>query len=176
MTGSRVALAEAEAILNRATTEGVSASWRTRIYQLAEALFQSIHMQLSVGLYQAQEEVRGASLDGIDFPLNNRPWLMKQFADIYSLTNEEDRVRSDQDDCQMDKPGARRILSRSRWCGRPSVYYRSYALPNGSRFLGRLHIRRYPYRKSSERCDCLGEVCGCLERPALRNGVLGSRP
>ncbi len=56
MTGSRVALAEAEAILNRATTEGVSASWRTRIYQLAEALFQSIHMQLSVGLYQAQGE------------------------------------------------------------------------------------------------------------------------
>ena len=32
-------------------------------------------MQLSVQLYQGQEEVRGANLDGCDFPLNNRPWL-----------------------------------------------------------------------------------------------------
>ena len=49
-----------------------------RVFQLAEALFQSIRMQLSVPLYRAQEEVRGGNLDGIDFPLNNRPWLKVQ--------------------------------------------------------------------------------------------------
>ena len=71
--------AEAERTLARAHAP-VARDWRTRIFQLAEALFQSIHMQLSVHLYQGQHERRGANLDGCDTPLNNRMWLKAQFA------------------------------------------------------------------------------------------------
>jgi hypothetical protein len=45
---------------------------RTRIFALAEALFQSIRMQLSVPLYRAISRDRGATLDNIDWPITDR--------------------------------------------------------------------------------------------------------
>jgi hypothetical protein len=91
--GSLSAMAEADAILDRAVAQPISLSWRTRLFQLAEALFQSpAHMQLSVKLYQGQEEVRGASLDGCDFPLNNRAWLKARFAELRQLSDESERL------------------------------------------------------------------------------------
>ena len=91
--GSLLALAEAEALLDRAVTQPISLGWRTRLFQLAEALFQSpAHMQLSVKLYQGQEEVRGATLDGCDFPLNNRAWLKARFAELRQLPDEAERL------------------------------------------------------------------------------------
>lgn len=92
MLGSSYAVAQAETILNQAVTQPIAGGWRTRIFQLAEALFQSIHMQLSVTLYAAQSEVRGASLDGIDYPLNDRPWLLAQFQQIRALPDEGARL------------------------------------------------------------------------------------
>jgi len=89
--GSLAAMERAEAVLDSAQL-GVSRDWRTRIYQLAEALFQSIHMQLSVDLYRAQAEVRGANLDGVDYPLNNAPWLKSEFGEIRDLPDEERRL------------------------------------------------------------------------------------
>ena len=44
---------------------------RARVFELAEALFQSIRMQLSVERYKAIAVGRGANLDTIDLPLNN---------------------------------------------------------------------------------------------------------
>ena len=90
--GSLVALAEAERLLDLAVNQPIANGWRTRIFQLAEALFQSIHMQLSVKLYRGQEEVRGANLDGIDYPLNNGPWLKERFAKLRELTDECERL------------------------------------------------------------------------------------
>ncbi len=55
---------------------------RARVFELAEALFQSIHMQLSVSKYQAIGLGRGANLDSIDFALNDRIWLENEFAKI----------------------------------------------------------------------------------------------
>ncbi|HXE64462.1 MAG TPA: hypothetical protein VN519_13040 [Bryobacteraceae bacterium] len=55
---------------------------RARVFELAEALFQSIHMQLSVQKYQAISLGRGANLDSIDFALNDRVWLENEFAKI----------------------------------------------------------------------------------------------
>ena len=77
--GSLRAIERAQELLDQARDHQVASAWRTRIFQLAEALFQSIHMQLSVPLYQAQSEVRGANLDGIDYPLNNSLWLKARF-------------------------------------------------------------------------------------------------
>ena len=65
---------------------------RTRIFQLAEALFQSIGMQLSTGLYRAISMGRGNSLDTVDFPLNNRVWLKAQFERIRKLGGESERL------------------------------------------------------------------------------------
>ncbi len=89
--GSLKALDAAEKILNRAETDPVSRDWRNRVFELAEDLFQSIGMQLSVDLYQATEIHRGANLDSIDLPLNNRLWLRKRFKEL-RVFNEKDRL------------------------------------------------------------------------------------
>ncbi len=60
---------------------------RTRILELGEALFQTIHMQLAVERYQAEAVERAANLDTLEAPLNNAPWLRKQFADVRKLSS-----------------------------------------------------------------------------------------
>jgi hypothetical protein len=65
-----------------------------RILLLGEALFQTIGMQLSVEKYKALSSDRGASLDTLDYPLNNRYWLRERFANIRQLTSEEERRRA----------------------------------------------------------------------------------
>src|SRR6185503_20187739 len=50
--GSLAAMTNAMRILDRATTEPVASDLRARVFELAEALFQSIRMQLSVPRYQ----------------------------------------------------------------------------------------------------------------------------
>jgi len=90
--GSLTAMTNAARILDRATTEPVAAELRARVFELAEALFQSIRMQLSVPKYQAIALERGANLDAIDVPLNSRAWLMKQFTMISALNSEPERL------------------------------------------------------------------------------------
>jgi len=92
-TGALLAMAEAEAILDRAVTQRVAADWRARVFELAEALFQSIRMQLSVERYQAIDVGRGANLDTIDLPLNSRLWLKARFAEVRALADEKERLR-----------------------------------------------------------------------------------
>src|SRR5207249_4066095 len=87
--GARRAMDEAEAILDRADTEKVGVELRARVFELAEALFQSIRMQLSVERYQAISVGRGANLDTIDVPLNNRRWLKRRFAELRGLGDAE---------------------------------------------------------------------------------------
>jgi len=66
---SAEALEQAQAILDKAVTEPVATELRARVFELAEALYQSIRMQLSVDKYQAIRTNRGANLDEIDKPL-----------------------------------------------------------------------------------------------------------
>jgi hypothetical protein len=93
-TGARPALEQARAILGRASRSDVSADRRARVFELAEALFQSIQMQLSVARYKAIAVGRGATLDTIDVPLNNRAWLEDQLAMISKLEVEVDRLKA----------------------------------------------------------------------------------
>jgi hypothetical protein len=92
-TGALAAMAEAERILEEAVLHPVAAEWRARVFELAEALFQSIRMQLSVPRYQAISVGRGANLDTIDAPLNDAAWLKRQFAEIRTRPDEADRLR-----------------------------------------------------------------------------------
>jgi hypothetical protein len=87
--GSLTAMNRADGILNRAETERVGADWRARVFELAEALFQSIRMQLSVERYKAIAVGRGANLDTIEVPLNNRLWLKRLFGELHGQSEAE---------------------------------------------------------------------------------------
>ena len=58
--GLKAALEKAEAILDRADAPSPARCLAARVKELAEALFQSIHMQLSVEKYGAIDVNRGA--------------------------------------------------------------------------------------------------------------------
>ena len=90
--GALNAINEAEAILDKAVTEKAQPEWRARVFEMAEALYQSIRMQLSVEKYQAIAVRRGANLDNIDVLLNNSGDLKKQFDEIRELQTEKERL------------------------------------------------------------------------------------
>jgi hypothetical protein len=103
--GSGPAMRQAEAILGRAVTNKTAPDLRARIFELAEALFQSIRMQLSVERYQAISVGRGANLDTIDVPLNNRVWLGEQLQRIGKIDSESDRLRQIDSIVNWTNPG-----------------------------------------------------------------------
>lgn len=92
--GSQRAMNQAEEILDLAVTQRVAPAWWGRIHELAEALFQSIRMQLSVERYKAISVGRGATLDTLDMPLNNRLWLVDRFNEIRQLKSESERLQA----------------------------------------------------------------------------------
>ena len=104
-TGSRIALARARHALDRAATEPAAADLRARLMELSEALYQSIHAQLSVEKYQAIAVGRGASSDTADLPLNNRWWLEEQFTRIAALPDEKARMTAIDEIVNWRNPG-----------------------------------------------------------------------
>ncbi len=102
------ALDAAEAELDRAYLHRADAApdLRARVFELAEALFQSIHMQLSVDRYSAIGYDRGANLDTVDLSLNNRVWLKNSFAKIRALPTEPERIVALDDILNWTNPGA----------------------------------------------------------------------
>jgi hypothetical protein len=103
--GSLLAMERAEAILDEAVVNPICLDWRARIFELAEALFQSIRMQLSVERYFAVHAERGANLDTLDHPLNNRLQLKSQFAEIRSIEEEEERLKGIEGILNWANPG-----------------------------------------------------------------------
>lgn len=90
--GALQAVDMAEAVLSRADRDRMTSPLRSRVGELAEALFQSIRMQLAVRPYGAIAVGRGATLDTIDMPLNDRPWLTSRFREIRGLAKEDERL------------------------------------------------------------------------------------
>ncbi len=90
--GSLRAMDLAVEILDKAVEERAGEDLRARVFELAEALYQSIRMQLSVPRYQAIAVGRGANLDLIDIPLNNANWLKQQFSEIRQIPEENQRI------------------------------------------------------------------------------------
>jgi hypothetical protein len=75
------------------------------VNELAEALFQSIGMQLSVEKYQAIEVGRGANLDELNVPLNNRVWLKERFTELRKLNDEPAMLRGVDEIVHWTDPG-----------------------------------------------------------------------
>jgi hypothetical protein len=88
-SGSAKAMDTAEKAL---ATAPIAMELRERVRQLAQALFETIGMQLSVKLYQGAGWERGVTLDTLDEPLNDRPWLMAEFARIRKMADEKERL------------------------------------------------------------------------------------
>jgi hypothetical protein len=79
-------------VLNRAVDQPVSADLRARIFELCDALYESIGLQTSVEKYGASGEERGAFLDFVDYPMNNRWWLEDEFKKVGQLPTEAEKV------------------------------------------------------------------------------------
>jgi hypothetical protein len=104
-TGAIAAMERAREILDHSVAEHPAETWRARVFELAEALFQSIRMQLSVEKYKAISVDRGATLDTIDAPLNSRKWLEARFAEISKLELETDRLAAIDEIVNWTNPG-----------------------------------------------------------------------
>jgi hypothetical protein len=77
------------AILDMVEKQPVAEDLRQRVFELAEALFQSIRMQHSVKKHHSQ---RYANLDDIDEPLMDREDMKEDFDDIRKLSSERQRL------------------------------------------------------------------------------------
>lgn len=110
--GSLAAMQQAAAVLNTGTVQHLLAStpslraWHSTIEMLGGELFDNIGIQLSVEKYGAAGIMRGASLDTLDVALNNRVWLLNQFAHIRTLTSESARLAAIEAVVDWKQPGA----------------------------------------------------------------------
>ena len=103
--GANAAMDSALEVLQRGVSQPVKKEWRARIGQLCAELFQTIKLQTSVALYHASGHERGAVLDFVDYPLNNRWWLEDEFVRIRKLPGETDKLRSLELICRWENPG-----------------------------------------------------------------------
>ena len=90
--GAEKAMTDALEILKKADTEPVAQDLKKKVVDYCEALFQSIGLQTSVPKYNARGYERGAILDFIDYPLNNRWWLEDEFKKVAEMKTEEEKV------------------------------------------------------------------------------------
>lgn len=100
------ALSAAEAALIVDPGARAGAALRARVFELAEALFQSVRMQLSVARYGAIDAGRGANLDLIDRPITNAPWLLQRISEIRVLENDAARRSASEEILNWTNPGA----------------------------------------------------------------------
>jgi len=90
--GAEKAMIDALEVLKKAETEPVAQDLKQKVVDYCEALFQSIGLQTSVPKYNARGYERGAILDFIDYPLNNRWWLEDEFKKVSEMKSEEEKV------------------------------------------------------------------------------------
>ncbi|HXU77469.1 MAG TPA: hypothetical protein VN794_12930, partial [Methylomirabilota bacterium] len=100
------AMTAAESILDREARTPVQPLLHSRIVELGDALFASIRMQLSVEKHKAIAVDRGACLDTLDFPLNDRAWLKQRFTEIRKLPSDAARTKALRDILDWSQPGS----------------------------------------------------------------------
>lgn len=90
--GAEKAVNDALVYLKKADTEFVAQNLKQKVFEYAEGLFHSIGAQTSVSKYKAKSAERGAILDFIDYPLNNRWWLEDEFEKVKKLSTEKQKL------------------------------------------------------------------------------------
>jgi hypothetical protein len=91
--------------VNQADKSPIYPELRQKVVDYCEALFKSIGMQTSVPKYQASGAERGAILDFIDYPLNNRWWMEDEFKKIKKLTSEKEQFERLDIIAKWENPG-----------------------------------------------------------------------
>lgn len=102
--GAEKAIAGALDALRQADTPVVP-ELRARIIRLCEDLWQSIGLQTSVEKYRASGAERGAVLDFLDYPLNNRWWLEDELEKARKLPDEAARIARLEEIARWEDPG-----------------------------------------------------------------------
>lgn len=100
------AMDSALAVVNQADNSPVSPELRKKISDLCAVLYKSIGLQTSVPLYQASGYERGAILDFVDYPLNNRWWLADECKKIRAMTDKKAAYARIQRIGRWEHPGA----------------------------------------------------------------------
>lgn len=103
--GAKTAIKLAQEMLKPDDNNPVASDLRARVFELADALYKSIRMQLSVPLYKAIDAGRGANLDYIDVPLNNREWLVARLDEILKTPSDEGQLRALAEITNWTNPG-----------------------------------------------------------------------
>ncbi|GAB3936712.1 hypothetical protein [Larkinella terrae] len=80
------------AVVTKADKEPVSPELRKKIETLCADLYASIGLQTSVPKYKAKNYERGASLDFVDYPLNNRWWLADEFKKVQAMKTPKEKL------------------------------------------------------------------------------------
>lgn len=103
--GAAVAIEEARRALAQADTPA-NPELRRSIEDLGPVLLKSIGYQLSVEPpYLARNSERGALLDWLDQPVNERPWLEQRFQSILALDGEAERLARLDEIIHWEDPG-----------------------------------------------------------------------
>lgn len=87
--GAQDSAEHARSLLDRTYTTPEIEAMRREIHALGEMLWKSIGMQMSVSRYHADGVERGAVLDTMDEPLNNRQWILGEIEKALQLPVEE---------------------------------------------------------------------------------------
>ena len=103
--GADKAMNDALQHINKADTELVSQELKEKVFEYGEKLFKSVGAQTSVKKYQASGSERGAILDFIDYPLNNRWWLEDEFKQIEAFKSESEKLARLEFIRNYEKPG-----------------------------------------------------------------------
>ena len=104
--GSEAAISRAKKAFAQADGDSIQEDLRQEMKQIAHHMFQTIGQQFSVHPpYFTRNPERGALLDKLDMPLNDRPWLENQFTQILRLSQEEERLACIAELVNWEDPG-----------------------------------------------------------------------
>lgn len=98
-------LANAQAILEQVMVRPAAGELRTRVMEIAAALFQGIRMQLAVERYYGEAVERAANLDTLDTPVTDVMWLHRQILDIRKMDDSMAQIAAIQALLSRTDPG-----------------------------------------------------------------------
>jgi hypothetical protein len=103
--GADKAIETALETVNQADKVKIAPELRQKIEQLCGDLYASIGLQTSVPKHQAKGYERGAILDFVDYPLNNRWWLTDEFKKINALPSSDAKLERLKTISTWENPG-----------------------------------------------------------------------